>query len=181
VSEAILPFERELYALQERLAQTRNDAERAALESELRSARESAYANLTAWQRLQVARHPNRPRMLDIVNRVFDDFIELHGDRAFGDDSAMVCGLARIHNRTVVVVGQHKGVSTEERVRRKFGMAHPEGYRKALRMFRLAERLRHPVVTFVDTPAAHPDIEAEQRGQGYAIAQNLLACSRRRC
>ncbi len=112
--------------------------------------------------------------MMDFVPLLFDDFIELHGDRTLGDDPAMVCGIARFQGQTVFVAGQQKGVTTEEKVCRNFGMAHPSGYRKALRTFRMAERLGFPVLTFVDTPAAHPGIEAEQRGQGFVIAQNLL-------
>jgi acetyl-CoA carboxylase carboxyl transferase subunit alpha len=115
--------------------------------------------------------------MLDYTARLFDDFIELHGDRCIGDDPAMICGIGRFHRQTVFVVGQQKGVTTDEKVTRNFGMAHPEGYRKALRIFRLAERLKYPILTFVDTPAAHPGLDAEQRGQGLAIAQNLLACA----
>lgn len=130
---------------------------------------------MSAWDRVQLARHPKRPRMLDFTGRLLEDFIELHGDRAVGDDPAMVCGVGRFRGQTVFVVGQQKGVSTDEKVTRNFGMAHPWGYRKALRTFKMAERLGHPVLTFVDTPAAHPGVEAEQYGQGPAIAQSLLA------
>ena len=137
----------------------------------------TVYANLTPWQRVQLARHPQRPRMLDYTTRILEDFVELHGDRALGDDPAVVGGVGRFHGQTVIVVGQQKGVTTEEKVSRNFGMAHPSGYRKALRLFRMAERLGLPVLSFVDTPAAHPGIEAEQRGQGPAIARNLLACA----
>jgi acetyl-CoA carboxylase carboxyl transferase subunit alpha len=124
---------------------------------------------------VQLARHPLRPRMLDYITLVFDDLVELHGDRALGDDPAMIGGIARFQGQTVVLVGQQKGVSTEEKIHRNFGMAHPEGYRKALRLFELAERFHYPIITLVDTPAAHPGIEAEQRGQGPAIANNLRA------
>ena len=130
--------------------------------------------DLTAWQRMELARHVQRPQMLFYVSRLFEDFIELHGDRLSGDDPAMVCGIARFEGETVFVVGQQKGVSTDDKVARNFGMAHPEGYRKALRMFRLAERFGYPVISFVDTPAAYPGIAAETRGQGVAIADNLL-------
>jgi len=129
---------------------------------------------LSAWDRVELARHKNRPRMLDYVSRMFDDFIELHGDRLVGDDSALVGGLARFRDRTLVVVGQHKGMSTEEKVRRNFGMARPNGYRKALRLFDMAERLHIPIVTLVDTPAADPHPDSERGGQGPAIAQNIL-------
>ncbi len=133
---------------------------------------------LTAWERMEIARHTRRPQMLFYVSRLFEDFIELHGDRLSGDDPAMVCGIARFEGETVFVVGQHKGISTDEKVARNFGMAHPEGYRKALRIFRLAEKLGYPVVSFVDTPAAYPGIRAEERGQGMAIAANLLEMTR---
>jgi len=177
LAEHILPFEKRLAELEAALETSADDAERGALEAELAAERAAVYAGITPWQRVQLARHPQRPRMLHYVERIFEDFVELHGDRALGDDAAMVCGIARFRGQTVFVAGQQKGVSTDEKVMRNFGMAHPSGYRKALRMFRLAERLGHPVVTFVDTPAAHPGIEAEQTGQGFAIAQNLLALS----
>jgi len=128
----------------------------------------------TAWDRVELARHKDRPRMLDYVSRMFDDFFELHGDRLVGDDSAIIGGLARFRDRTVVVVGQQKGVSTEDKVRRNFGMARPNGYRKALRLFEMAERLQIPIVTLVDTPAADPHPDSERGGQGRAIAQNIL-------
>ncbi|MGI6461286.1 MAG: acetyl-CoA carboxylase carboxyltransferase subunit alpha [Candidatus Hydrogenedentales bacterium] len=170
-----LPFEAHSVELETRLRSAATEEERTALQRELDAELKRAFSALTPWERVQVARHPLRPRMLDYTSRVFDDFIELHGDRAVGDDLALVGGLGRFEGRTVVVVGNQKGVSTDERLRRNFGMAHPEGYRKALRLFQLAERLRYPVITFVDTPAAHPGIEAEQRGQGPAIAENLRA------
>ena len=135
---------------------------------------QSSTPELTAWERIEMARHLQRPQMLFYVSRLFDDFIELHGDRLAGDDPAMVCGIARFEGETVFVVGQQKGTSTEDKVHRNFGMAHPEGYRKALRMFRMAARFGYPVISFVDTPAAYPGIEAEARGQGMAIANNLL-------
>ena len=135
---------------------------------------EAVRSSVSAWERVQMARHPKRPRMLDFTGHILDDFIELHGDRAVGDDPAMVCGVGRFRGQTIFVAGQQKGVSTDEKVTRNFGMAHPWGYRKALRTFKMAERLGHPVVTFVDTPAAHPGVEAEQYGQGPAIAQSLL-------
>lgn len=177
MAEALLPFEKELLPLEESLARAETPEERATLAGALAEARAVAFAGLSAWERVQLARHPKRPRMLDYVGRVFEDFVELRGDRAVGDDPAMVCGIARFRGQTVFVAGQQKGVDTDEKVRRNFGMAHPEGYRKALRVFQLAERFGHPVVTFVDTPAAHPGIEAEQRGQGHAIARNLAAAA----
>jgi len=135
---------------------------------------QAAGSSLSAWDRIEIARHLQRPQMLFFVSRLFEDFMELHGDRLTGDDPAMVCGIARFEGKTVFVVGQQKGISTDDKVRRNFGMAHPEGYRKALRIFRLAERLGYPVISFIDTPAAYPGIEAEARGQGIAIANNLL-------
>lgn len=169
-----LPFERRLVELEAQLEKTTAQDARQKLLEEIEAERTAIFRNLTPWQRVQLARHPGRPRMLDYTSRMLDDLIELHGDRAVGDDPAMVVGIGRFRGQTVVIAGQQKGVSTEEKVRRNFGMAHPEGYRKALRAFRLAERFGFPVLTFVDTPAAHPGIEAEQRGQGPAIAVNLL-------
>lgn len=131
-------------------------------------------APLTAWERIEIARHLQRPQMLFYVSRLFEDFIELHGDRLSGDDPAMICGIARFEGQTVFVIGQQKGTSTDDKVRRNFGMAHPEGYRKALRIYQLAARLGYPVISFIDTPAAYPGIEAEARGQGIAISSNLL-------
>lgn len=177
VAEPVLPFEKSISALDDAIRQAASDEDRRALEAKLEKELDALYSHLTPWQRVQLARHPARPRMLDFTSRIFEDFIELHGDRALGDDPAMVCGLGRFQGQTVFVVGHQKGVSTDEKVRRNFGMAQPWGYRKALRIFEMAERLGHPVVTLVDTPAAHPGIEAEQRGQGPAIAQNLLSCA----
>lgn len=133
---------------------------------------------MSAWELIERARHLQRPQMLYYVSQLFEDFIELQGDRASGDDPAVIGGIAQFQGQTVFVVGQHKGVSTDEKVRHNFGMAHPEGYRKALRIFKLAERLGFPILSFVDTPAAYPGIEAEARGQGMAIARNLLELSR---
>ena len=131
------------------------------------------YQNLTPWQRVQVARHPQRPYMLDYVEMLFDDFLEISGDRLFGDDKAIVSGLARFGSRKVAVIGHQKGRGTKENVYRHFGSAHPEGYRKALRVMKLAEKFKMPVITFIDTPGAYPGIKAEERGQAHAIAFNL--------
>jgi len=131
------------------------------------------YARLTPWQRTQVARHPQRPSTLDYIGRICDSFLELHGDRLYGDDQAIVVGLARLNGRSVVVIGQQKGKTLKERVQRNFGMPNPEGYRKALRLMRLAETFNKPVITFIDTPGAYPGIGAEERGQAEAIARNL--------
>jgi acetyl-CoA carboxylase carboxyl transferase subunit alpha len=135
------------------------------------------YAKLTAWQISQVARHPQRPYTLDYINGLFTDFEELHGDRNFGDDPAIVGGLARFNEQNVVVIGHQKGRDTKERTLRNFGMPKPEGYRKALRLMKLAEKFAMPVFTFIDTPGAYPGVEAEERGQSEAIGRNLYAMS----
>jgi acetyl-CoA carboxylase carboxyl transferase subunit alpha len=135
-------------------------------------------ATTPAWERVQLARHPERPYTLDYVGLLFSDYVELHGDRLFADDPALVGGLAAFDGRTVMVVGHQKGRDTRENVRRRFGMARPEGYRKALRLMRHAERFGLPVISFVDTPGADPTLEAEERGQAWAIAQNLFEMAR---
>ena len=136
------------------------------------------YSNLTNWQRVQIARHPHRPYTLDYIDMMMTDFTELHGDRYAGDDPAMVTGFARLNNSPVAVMGQQKGRDNETRIMRNFGMSSPEGYRKALRIMKLAEKYSRPILTFVDTPGAFPGIEAEEHGQGEAIAQNLMEMSR---
>jgi acetyl-CoA carboxylase carboxyl transferase subunit alpha len=135
------------------------------------------YGKLTPWQRVMVARHPKRPYSLDYVGMAFTDFIELHGDRHFGDDPAIVCGLARLDGRPVMILGQQKGRDTKENIMRNFGMMNPEGYRKAMRFMHLAEKFHRPVISFIDTPGAYPGIGAEERGQAEAIARNLLEMS----
>ncbi len=139
---------------------------------------ESIFAKLDAWQTAQLARHPQRPYTLDYINRIFTDFEELHGDRAYADDEAIVGGVARIDGRPVMVIGHQKGRDTTEKVRRNFGMPRPEGYRKALRLMEMAERFKLPIVTFIDTSGAYPGVGAEERGQSEAIARNLLVMSR---
>ncbi len=143
------------------------------LEERLQRQRQKTYAALTAWQRTQLARHPKRPHTRDFIKLLFDDFVELHGDRLHGDDAAVVSGLALFEGRGVVVVGHQKGRDTREKIARNFGMPHPEGYRKALRMMQLAEKFAKPIVTFIDTPGAYPGTGAEERGQAEAIAHNL--------
>ena len=133
--------------------------------------RREFYEHLGAWQRTLLARHPQRPYMMDYVRLLFEDFHELHGDRAYGDDAAMIAGFARYHGRPVVVIGQQKGRDTKQRVALNFGQAKPEGYRKALRVMQLAAKFGRPIFTFVDTPGAYPGIDAEERGQAEAIAQ----------
>jgi acetyl-CoA carboxylase carboxyl transferase subunit alpha len=144
------------------------------LEGKSRSLTESIFAKLTPWQISQLSRHPLRPYTLDYIARVFDDFEELHGDRAFADDHAIVGGLARLKGRPVMIIGHQKGRDTKEKIHRNFGMPRPEGYRKALRLMKTAERFGIPVLTFIDTPGAYPGIGAEERGQSEAIARNLF-------
>ena len=144
------------------------------LQAKSRKLTESIFHSLTPWQISQLARHPLRPYTLDYLDSVFSDFQELHGDRAYSDDPAIVGGLARLEDQPVVVVGHQKGRDTREKVRRNFGMPRPEGYRKAMRLMRLAERFRLPLVTFIDTPGAYPGVGAEERGQSEAIARNLF-------
>lgn len=136
------------------------------------------YQNLTPWQRTQLARHSQRPSTLDYISELSRDFLELHGDRAFGDDRAIVGGFARFNDRTVMMIGHQKGKTLKERMQRNFGMPNPEGYRKALRLMRMAEKFNRPIITFIDTPGAYPGIGAEERGQAEAIARNLLVMSR---
>jgi acetyl-CoA carboxylase carboxyl transferase subunit alpha len=135
------------------------------------------FGKLTAWQRTQVARHPNRPNTLDYINLISQDFVELHGDRCFADDHSIVGGLGWLGQRSVMFIGHQKGKTTKEKVYRNFGMSQPEGYRKALRLMKLAEKFQKPVVTLIDTPGAHPGIGAEERGQSEAIAKNLVVMS----
>lgn len=148
------------------------------LKSKSQSLTETIFAKLDAWQTAQLARHPQRPYSLDYIERIFTDFEELHGDRAYADDEAIVGGVARIDGRPVMIIGHQKGRDTKEKVRRNFGMPRPEGYRKALRLMEMAERFKLPIVTFIDTPGAYPGVGAEERGQSEAIARNLLVMSR---
>jgi acetyl-CoA carboxylase carboxyl transferase subunit alpha len=143
------------------------------LKDKSRQQTESIFSSLSAWQVSQLARHPLRPYTLDYVHYLFDDFVELHGDRSFGDDHAIVGGPARLDGRRVMVIGHQKGRDTKEKIYRNFGMPRPEGYRKALRLMRMAERFGMPVLTFIDTPGAYPGVGAEERGQSEAIARNL--------
>jgi acetyl-CoA carboxylase carboxyl transferase subunit alpha len=136
------------------------------------------YGKLTPWQRTQLARHPQRPSTLDYIAEIFRDFLEFHGDRSFGDDRAIVGGFASFNDRSIMVIGHQKGKTLKERMQRNFGMPNPEGYRKALRLMKMAEKFGRPIVTFIDTPGAYPGIGAEERGQAEAIARNLYAMSR---
>jgi acetyl-CoA carboxylase carboxyl transferase subunit alpha len=178
----VLDFEAPLLELENRIAElaAREETpsvreEIARLEERLARLRRRTYAGLTAWQRTQLARHPRRPHARDLYRFLFDDFIELHGDRVYGDDPAVVGGLARFEGQSVVVVGHQKGRETREKIARNFGMPHPEGYRKALRLMQLGEKFGKPVLALIDTPGAYPGIGAEERGQAEAIAHNLRA------
>ena len=175
-----LEFEKPLLELEDRLVQLRaaDDpdavrAEIAKVEQRLGRLQQRVYGNLTPWQRAQLARHPKRPHALDFFELLLEDFVELHGDRVFGDDKAIVGGLARFEGQAVVALGHQKGRDTRENIARNFGMPNPEGYRKALRLMQLAAKFRTPVLTFIDTPGAYPGLGAEERGQAEAIARNL--------
>lgn len=144
------------------------------LDNKLKAKTKEIYADLTGWQKVQLSRHPERPYTLHYINNVFKKFVELHGDRKFGDDKAIVGGLAKLGDQSMVVIGHQKGVNTKMRQYRNFGMANPEGYRKALRLMKMAEKFNFPVICFIDTPGAYPGIEAEERGQAEAIAKNLI-------
>src|SRR5438034_1553835 len=177
-----LDFEKPLAELEEKLeklsaaATSRTGAQEDLnkVRARLHQLQTEIYAGLTPWQRTQVARHLQRPSTLDYIGRICDHFVELHADRAFADDHAIVGGLARINGRPIVVIGHQKAKTLKERMHSNFGMPNPEGYRKALRLMRLADKFRKPVVTFIDTPGAYPGIGAEERGQAEAIARNLM-------
>jgi acetyl-CoA carboxylase carboxyl transferase subunit alpha len=178
----LLDFEKPISELESKL----NDMKQLAIESDVDvslaikkleeniiSLKNDTFKNLTRWQRIQLSRHPDRPYTLDYIYEITSEFIELHGDRNVGDDRAVVGGFAEIDGETIMVIGQQKGRNTKQRQERNFGMANPEGYRKALRLMKLAEKFNKPIVTLIDTPGAFPGIEAEERGQGEAIAKNL--------
>jgi acetyl-CoA carboxylase carboxyl transferase subunit alpha len=171
-------LEREVEDLQRLSHNGSSPPELAKLREQVSELRREFYAHINAWQRTQIARHPQRPYTLDFVRLLFTDFSELHGDRAFGDDPAIVGGFGRFHGRPVLVIGHQKGRDTKQRLARNFGQAKPEGYRKALRLMKLAAKFGRPILTFVDTPGAYPGIDAEERGQAEAIATNLRTMSR---
>jgi len=178
-------FEAPLLALQRRIEELAGfpgdpakEQEARRLRQELSEKRRSIYAALTPWQKTQVARHPNRPYTLDYIGALFTDFTELHGDRRFGDDPALVAGFARYKDRAVAVIGHQKGRDTKQKIYRNFGMPKPEGYRKALRVMQLAAKFGRPIISFVDTPGAYPGLDAEERGQAEAIAYNLREMAR---
>ena len=152
--------------------------ELARLRKEVNELKREFYSHMSAWQKLQIARHMQRPYLLDFVPLLFEDFSEIHGDRAFADDPAMICAMAKFHGRPVMVIGNQKGHDTKQRVIRNFGQAKPEGYRKALRAMNLAVKFGRPILVFIDTPAAYPGIDAEERGQAEAIARNLREMAR---
>ena len=175
-----LEFEKPLLELENRIAELRASEdslaardEIAKLEERLARQQQRIYSGLTAWQRTQIARHPKRPHTLDLVNLLLEDWVELHGDRVFGDDKAIVGGIATFDGEPVVVIGHQKGRDTRENIARNFGMPHPEGYRKALRLMQLAGKFGKPIITLIDTPGAYPGLAAEERGQAEAIARNL--------
>ena len=181
-----LEFEKPLRDIEERIEKltAAGAAPKSSAQEEIRKLRaklaqteHELYQNLTPWQRTQVARHPQRPSTLDYITQFCQDFVELHGDRLYGDDRAIIGGFARFEGRSVLVIGHQKGKTLKERMQRNFGMPNPEGYRKALRLMRLAEKFNRPILTFIDTPGAYPGIGAEERGQAEAIARNLLVMS----
>lgn len=171
----IIELERKIEELKKFTSQEDIDltAETKKLEVKLKEVKKNIFENLTPWQRVQIARHPKRPFLLDYIDLIMTDFIELHGDRHFADDKAMIGGLALIDRHKVMIIGHQKGKDTKENLIRNFGSAHPEGYRKAMRLMKLAEKFNIPIVTFIDTPGAYPGIGAEERGQAEAIAYNL--------
>lgn len=179
-------FEKPIAELMDQLEKVKQVAEKSKvdvsativeLEEKIEKAKKDLYSNLTGWQKVQISRHPERPYTLQYIESMCDDFIEMHGDRTVGDDKAIVGGLGTVNGQTIMFIGHQKGVNTKMRQYRNFGMANPEGYRKALRLMKMAEKFNIPVVTFIDTPGAFPGLEAEERGQGEAIARNLLEMS----
>ena len=180
-----LEFEKPLREVEEKIEKLAASGGKPSVQDEIRKLRmklaqleHELYGKLTPWQRTQLARHPQRPSTLDYIGEIFRDFLEFHGDRSFGDDRAIVGGFARFNDRSVMVIGHQKGKTLKERMQRNFGMPNPEGYRKALRLMKMAEKFGRPIVTFIDTPGAYPGIGAEERGQAEAIARNLYAMSR---
>jgi len=178
----LLDFEKPIAELEGKLADMKHLADGSddsvkkaveALEKKITDLKKETFENLTGWQRVQLSRHPDRPYTQDYIYEITTDFIELHGDRTVGDDKAMIGGLGTIDGQTFMLIGQQKGRNTKQRQMRNFGMANPEGYRKALRLMKIAEKFNKPIVTFIDTPGAFPGLEAEERGQGEAIARNL--------
>ncbi|MEW6004346.1 MAG: acetyl-CoA carboxylase carboxyltransferase subunit alpha [Stygiobacter sp.] len=185
MAKNVLDFEKPIIELENKIEEMRKhetmldiSKEIKTLEDKVLQLKESIYNNLTRWQRVQLARHPERPYTLDYIYMMTTDFIELHGDRNYKDDHAIVSGFAKLDNQKVMIIGHQKGRDTKTNLYRNFGMPNPEGYRKALRMMKLAEKFNVPVITMLDTPGAYPGLEAEQRGQAETIARNLLEMSR---
>ena len=185
MAKTVLDFEKPVVALEEKIDEMLREIddleltdEIDALESRVNTLRTSVYSNLTRWQKVQLARHPDRPYTLDYIRYMAPDFIELHGDRTYGDDHAIVGGFATLEERSVMIIGHQKGRDTKDNLFRNFGMANPEGYRKALRLMQMAAKFNRPVITLIDTPGAYPGIEAEERGQAEAIARNLFEMAR---
>ena len=180
-----LEFEKPISDLENKIEKLRGsgdigkdiESEISKLSSQIEKLTKEVYSNLSIWQKVQVARHPHRPHFSDYIENIFSDFDELHGDRVFGEDKAIIGGLARFKKRPVVVVGQEKGKSTEDKISRNFGMAQPEGYRKTARLMKMAEDFELPLISFIDTPGAYPGIESEERGMSEAIAKNLSLLS----
>jgi acetyl-CoA carboxylase carboxyl transferase subunit alpha len=182
---AALDFEKPIIDLEEKIQEMKKFSDNLDigdeiqdLEKKVKQLQESVFSNLTRWQKVQLARHPNRPYTLDYINLMTTDFVEFHGDRLFRDDKALVGGFARLDGQTVMILGQQKGRDTKSNLYRNFGMMQPEGYRKALRLMKLAAKFNKPIITLLDTPGAYPGLEAEERGQAEAIARNLLEMSR---
>ncbi len=187
MGKTILDFEKPIIELEEKLEEMKESSasldigkDILRLETKVAQLKEELYKGLTRWQRVQLARHPDRPFTLDYINLMTENFIELHGDRHYADDKAIVGGFAKLGDYKVMLIGQQKGRDTKSNVYRNFGMANPEGYRKALRLMKLAEKFNKPVITMLDTPGAYPGLEAEERGQAEAIAKNLFEMSRLR-
>jgi acetyl-CoA carboxylase carboxyl transferase subunit alpha len=183
--KSTLDFEKPIIELEQKIIEMRKYADNldiadeiAILEGKVDQLRENVYSNLTRWQRVQLARHPDRPYTLDYIQQMTEDFIEMHGDRRFGDDKAIIGGFCRLDKETVLIIGHQKGRDTRSNIYRNFGMPNPEGYRKALRLMQLAAKFGRPVITLLDTPGAYPGIGAEERGQAEAIARNLFEMSR---
>ena len=180
-----LEFEKPISDLENKIEKLRGsgntgrdiDSEITKLSSQIEKLTKDVYSNLSIWQKVQVARHPHRPHFSDYIDNIFSDFDELHGDRVFGEDKAIIGGLAKFKKRPVVIVGQEKGKSTEDKISRNFGMAQPEGYRKTARLMKMAEDFDLPLISFIDTPGAYPGIESEERGMSEAIAKNLSLLS----
>lgn len=179
---AVLEFEKPILELERKIEELKKFSfekkidltqEIEKFEERLHKLKQEIYGNLTPWQKVQLARHPDRPTTLDYIQMIMSDFIELHGDRLFGDDRAIVTGLAKLEGKKIAIVGHQKGRDTRENLDRNFGCAHPEGYRKALRVFKMAEKFSIPIVCFIDTPGAYPGIGAEERGQAHSIATNI--------